>query len=100
MTKEIMTARIDEETFWMGTFHAMWKSLSSAFSSRGSSAIDTTPPHDMKEFQTAAATLTGLANVPWREATSYTKIPVCRQQESWDCGKETRLSIDNVFYSR
>jgi hypothetical protein len=99
MTKE-MSTRDEEETFWMGTFQAMWKSLSSALSSRGSSAVDTTPPHDLEEFQKAAATLTGLANVPWREATLYTKIAVCRQQESWDCGKATCLLIDNAFYSR
>jgi hypothetical protein len=88
MTREISARDNEETSSWMGTFQAMWTSVSSAaFSSRRSSSIDTTPPHDLEQFQTAAATLTGLPHIPWRESTAYTEMSICRQLESWDCGK-------------
>ena len=100
MTREMSVSDDEEETSWMGTFQAIWTRVSLAFSSRCSSSIDTTPPHDLEQFQTAAATLTGLPRISWRESTAYTEMSICRQVESWDCGKAVCHPINNILYSR
>lgn len=61
---------------------------STAHERRDCSLMDTTPFNDLEQFSTALVALAGDTRIPpWTRETSYTDIPICKQQETWDCGE-------------
>lgn len=53
-----------------------------------SATMDTTPTNDLEQFLSAVKVLERDVRLnPWTKTSSFTEIPICKQQETWDCGE-------------